>query len=73
MTDQIISRAHIRAKARRDFDAGKKRHEHGFNVGAAAIFDWLEEFDRLAAQANSHRYHAAPAGQGRVELRQGVA
>jgi hypothetical protein len=52
MTDQIIQRAHIRAKARRDFDAGRPRNAHGFNPGSAAIFDYLEEYDRLASQVS---------------------
>lgn len=69
----VISRAHIRAKARRDFDAGKQRHEHGFNPGADAIFDWLEEFDRLTKQAQaSPASHTAPPRRQHVDVRQGV-
>lgn len=69
----VISRAAIRGKARRDFDAGKKRDEHGFNPGSDAIFDWLEEFDRLTAQARtSPASHTAPPRRQHVDVRQGA-
>lgn len=69
----VISRAAIRAKARRSFDAGQSRDSHGFNPGADAIFDWLEEFDRLTRAAHaSPASHTAPPRRQRVDVRQGV-
>lgn len=62
----IITRAHIRAKARAAFDAGKPRNSHGFNPGAAAIFDFLEEYDRCAAQLSQLK----AIQPRRVDLRQ---
>jgi hypothetical protein len=71
VTDQIVPRAHILAKAARDHAAGQPRDAHGFNWHAPCLPAYLAEFDRLA-QA-SPQSHAAPAGQRRVELAQGVA
>jgi hypothetical protein len=51
MNDQIISREQIRARARRAFEAGHSRDDDNMNLGAAALADWLAEYDRLAAQA----------------------
>lgn len=55
MADVIVSRAHIRAKARAAFDASLSRDSHNMNPGAAALFDWFEEYDRCAAQMNHIR------------------
>lgn len=49
MSDPIISRDHIRAKARAAFAAGKGRDDHGMNPGAAAIADWQDAWDRAYA------------------------
>lgn len=69
MTDHIVPRAHIIAKAQRDHAAGKKRDDHGFNWHALCLPAYLAEFDRLA---ESQQSHAAPAGRARVDLAQGV-
>lgn len=50
MTAAILSRDAVLARARRDFAAGKRRDEHGFNWHAEALVDWLDEYDRLAAE-----------------------
>lgn len=49
MDNSIISRDHIRAKARSAFEAGKGRNEHGFNWHAPAIEVWQDEWDRAYA------------------------
>jgi hypothetical protein len=49
MDDTIVSRDHIREKARRAFVGGKGRDEHGMNPGALAIKDWQDEWDRQYA------------------------
>jgi hypothetical protein len=73
VTDLIVPRAHILAKAARDHAAGQSRDAHGFNWHAPCLPAYLAEFDRLAAAGKpSHKSHAAPAGQRRVELAQGV-
>lgn len=51
MTDQIISRETIRARARRAFAAGQTRDAHAMNPDAAALVDWLAEYDRLASES----------------------
>jgi hypothetical protein len=48
MTDQIVSRDDIRAKARAAFERGDSRDSHNMNWHATALADWLEEYDRLA-------------------------
>lgn len=48
MNESIISRETIRARARRAFFAGQPRDSHCMNPGAAALVDWLAEYDRLA-------------------------
>jgi hypothetical protein len=50
MDEPIISREAIRAKARRDFQRGAGRDEHGMNPGAAAIAEWQGEWDRQYAE-----------------------
>jgi hypothetical protein len=75
----IISRDTIRARARRAFNAGRPRTAHNMNVGAAALVDWLDEYDRLTALESRRASrtakalpssHAAPAGVLRVDARQ---
>ena len=62
---QIISRADIRARARAAFYSNKPRTSHNMNPHAAALFDWLEEYDRCANQRThfaimeSQRFDAA--------------
>lgn len=51
MNDPIISREHIRAKARAAFEAGKPRGSHNMNWNAAALPTWLGEYDRLVRLA----------------------
>ena len=51
MTDQIISIAMIQEKARRAFNRGAGRDEHGFNWHSPAIAAWQAEWDQCAAQA----------------------
>lgn len=51
MTDQIISIAMIQEKARRAFNRGVGRGEHGFNWHSPAIEAWQAEWDRCAAEA----------------------
>lgn len=70
MTDHaIISRATIRNRARKAFDRGQSRDSHGMNPGAAAIFDWNEEYDRCTVQMN----HLAMTAMKRVDVAQQVA
>lgn len=61
MTDQIVSRSQIRARALAAFKAGKGRDAHGMNPGAAALADWLAEYDRLVAQARFDRLRETAA------------
>lgn len=49
MTDQIISRDHIRAKGRAAFEAGRGRDEHFMNPGSPAIEEFQEGWDRAYA------------------------
>jgi hypothetical protein len=71
MTEQIITRTHIRAKARRDFAAGQSRDEHDFNWHAACLFEYFDEFDRLVAMGKaSQESHIAPAERRHIDLRQ---
>jgi hypothetical protein len=51
MTDQIISREQIRAKARAAFEAGQPRDSHNMNWHASALPTWLGEYDRLVRLA----------------------
>lgn len=53
MTDQIVSRDHVRAKARIAFESGQSRDSHAMNWHAPALADWLAEYDRLVAQRHS--------------------
>jgi hypothetical protein len=46
MNDQIIPIDTIRARARRAFEAGRARNDHGMNWNAAALQTWLAEWDR---------------------------
>lgn len=48
MSDQIISIAMIQEKARRAFNRGAGRDEHGFNWHSPAIAAWQAEWDRCA-------------------------
>jgi hypothetical protein len=63
LTDQIVSRDTIRARARRAFEAGRSRDDHCMNWHAPALVDWLAEYDRL----DSERAHDAD-----LELRRAV-
>ncbi len=47
--DAIVSRDTIRARARKAFDSGAARDSHDMNHDAAALVDWLEEYDRCYA------------------------
>ena len=49
MTDQIVSRDHIRAKGRAAFAAGRGRDEHFMNPGSPAIEEFQEGWDRARA------------------------
>lgn len=51
--DQIVSIDHIKAKARANFAAGRKRNEHGMNPWAPALKTWLAEWDRCKEFAES--------------------
>lgn len=66
MNDQIISREQIRERARRAFAAGKGRDDHNMNWHAAALPTWLQEFDRLAAEAkhDGERHFFKAIGEG---------
>jgi len=66
MTNQIVSRATIRARARAAFDGGKSRDSHGMNPGALALVDWLAEYDRCASQVSNF----TPAAKMRVDVAQ---
>jgi hypothetical protein len=47
MNDQIVSRDHIREKARRAYARGAGRDDHGFNWHSRdAIETWQREWDR---------------------------
>lgn len=48
MDNQIISVAMIQEKARRAFNRGAGRDEHGFNWHSPAIAAWQAEWDRCA-------------------------
>ena len=61
MTDQIISIAMIQDKARRAFNRGAGRDQHGFNWHSPAIEAWLAEWDRCALA-----WHAATQPQAQV-------
>jgi hypothetical protein len=56
MDETIISRETIRAKARRAFDRGARREDHGFNWHSRdAIETWQGEWDRKYAEwAQAH-------------------
>lgn len=56
MTDQIISRAQIRARGQDAFAAGLGREDHHMNPGAAAIEEWQAGWDE--AQAEKRSSHA---------------
>lgn len=74
MAESLVTRDRIRAMASEAFHAGRHRDSHGFNWHADALPTWLEEFDRLTAQANaSPQSHSAPAGRQGFDVRQGVA
>lgn len=51
--EQIVSRDTIRARARAAFERGASRDSHNMNPDAAALADWLAEYDRCAAEAES--------------------
>lgn len=74
MTDHIISRETIRARARAAFEAGAGRDDHNMNWHAPALRTWLHEYDRLAAAAKASPASHSAAGQGkRAERAQGSA
>lgn len=84
--NSIVSRAHIRSMARRAFEAGRSRDDHGMNWHAPALTDWLAEYDRLASERSRDsqlelrramrlvkslpHLHGAPAGVLRVDAGQ---
>lgn len=86
MPDQIVSRETIRARAA--FLAGRGRDSHQMNAGAAALTDWLAEYDRLDSERardsdlelrravrlakSSPASHFPAASFRRVEARQGL-
>lgn len=47
----IVTIEQIKAKARDAFYAGRGRDSHGMNLWAPALEHWLEEYDRVAADA----------------------
>lgn len=51
MTDQIVSREAIRAKARAAFQRGQSRDSHEMNWHSPALSTWLDEYDRMANMA----------------------
>jgi len=51
MTEPIISRETIRARARDAFERGAGRDEHDMNWHSYALADWTDEWDRMAAAA----------------------
>lgn len=53
MGDQIVTKDHIRAKARRAFERGARRDDHGFNWHAPALAVWQEEWDRCAEEVKA--------------------
>lgn len=56
MTEAIISRDTIRARARAAFARGAGRDDHNMNPGSAAIADWQAEWDRMhAVLMQNHR------------------
>lgn len=63
MTDHIISRDTVRARARAAFEAGRRRDEHHMNWHSAALPTWLAEWDKCAAKASPASHGAA--GQGK--------
>jgi len=50
MTESIISRETIRARARAAFQRGAGRNDHKMNPDAAAVADWQTEWDCCAAE-----------------------
>lgn len=50
MNESIISREAIRARARKAFERGAARDSHNMNHDAAALVDWLAEYDRCYAE-----------------------
>lgn len=50
MTDQIVSRAQMRARGRAAFADGRGRDEHGMNLGAPAVAEWHEGWDSANAE-----------------------
>lgn len=77
MTDQIVSREHMRATGSAAFAAGKGRDDHNMNPGSAAITEWQAGWDQLAALSKSGQAlpvcHTAPGVRRQVDLRQGGA
>ena len=59
MTDQIVSRDHIRGCGAEAFEAGRGRDDHGMNWNAPAITEWQDGWDR--AYANWAHPEAATA------------
>ena len=51
MDHSIVSRETIRAMARSAFERGQGRESHNMNSGAAALVDWLDEYDRCTRAA----------------------
>lgn len=70
MTDHIISRDTIRARARAAFEAGRGRDEHNMNWHAPALPTWLAEWDRCAAEVNQNRWRYADAAPARLRAGQ---
>jgi len=60
--EPIITRDHIRAKARNAHARGAGRDEHGFNWHAVeAIKVWQTEWDRCQAEAQAEQLSGEPA------------
>lgn len=55
MSDQIVTKDHIRAKARAAYERGVGRDGHGFNWHASAKEVWQAEWDRCAAEQQKQR------------------
>jgi hypothetical protein len=58
--EQIVSRDTIRARARAAFDSGASRDSHNMNPDAAALADWLSEYDRCAQAWHAELYEVEP-------------
>lgn len=75
MTDQVVSIAHIKAKARRAFAARMPLADCALPPHSAAWATYRAEYLRLKAEAGrtSPSLHSAAAGRNRIDAQQGAA